>query len=166
MQTKRQIAFISEEDRNVRQVLLGKSHPAKLAPTYMGNSVGHWEGDTLVVDTVGFNGLGWLDEKGVPSSNKLHMVERISKSADGTELDWDVTLYDPTYFTRPFRVKRRWAWASGVVQLEYDCEQNAPNEERNMVFENEQLRPICAQKLASGDAPDRVVCSKPTPAKR
>jgi len=162
-QTSQEVVFVSEEDRNVRHILLNQRHPAKLVSSYMGHAIGHWEGNTLVVDTVGYNGLGWLDERGTPLSDQLHVVERISKSADGSELQFEVTITDPKYFTKPFMVRRRWAWASGVRLLDYDCNENPGAANVGMVYENEQFRPVCTMTTGEGVAQSRVRCEKPRP---
>lgn len=161
MQTTQQIAFISEEDRNVWRVFLNQRHPVKLEPSYMGHSVGHWEGNTLVVDTLGYNGFGLLDERGTPHSDQLHLIQRITKSADGTQLDFDVTIVDPKYFSKPVTIKRRWGWGSGVRQLEYNCEETPGTVE--LAYENELFRPVCVMQRGEGEAPSRVQCNAPAP---
>jgi hypothetical protein len=162
-QTSQEVVFVSEEDRNVRHILLNQRHPAKLVSSYMGHSIGHWEDNTLVVDTVGYNGLGWLDERGIPLSDQLHVVEHIRKSADGSELQFEVTITDPKYFTKPFMVKRRWAWASGVRLLDYDCNENPGAANVGMIYENEQFRPVCRMMTGEGGAQSRVRCENPRP---
>jgi hypothetical protein len=66
----------------------------------VGDSIGRWEGSTLVVDTVGFNGYAELDARGQPTSAKLHTLERFTPSADGS-IDIDTTIEDPEYYTQP-----------------------------------------------------------------
>jgi hypothetical protein len=161
MQTAQELIFITEEDRAVRHVDLKQPHPAKLVPTYMGHSAGHWEGNTLVVDTIGYNGLGWLDEKGTPHSDQLEVTERISKSADGSELDFDVTITDPKFYTRPFTVKRRWAWAPAIRPQEYDCEENPGETAEGIAYENELFRPVCVLQQGEGAAPSQIKCAPP-----
>jgi hypothetical protein len=104
----------------------GRKHtPADtLNPTWMGESIGHYEGnDTLVVDTIGFNGKTWLDYVGHPASENLHVVERFSRP-DLMTLKYDVTIEDKTMYTRPwnttFYVKFRPNWDL----LEYVCLEN------------------------------------------
>jgi hypothetical protein len=106
----------------------GRPHPAgdALRPTYLGHSVGHWEGDTLVIDSVGFNEKQWLAGN-VPTTEKLHLVERISRPNLRT-LNYEVTVEDPGAFTAPW--SGRWtisqtsasAWISGGEMFEYICQ--------------------------------------------
>src|SRR5690606_31643542 len=72
----------------------GREHPADLQPSYFGHSVGHWEGDTLVVDTVGFNESSWMNRDGLPHTEQMHMVERFTRSSMG-DMDYTVTFDDP-----------------------------------------------------------------------
>src|SRR5690606_7353554 len=66
----------------------GRPHPEDLDPSYGGHSVGHWEGDTLVIDTVGFNERGWIDAYGAPTTSQLHLTERL------TRIDFDTLRYE------------------------------------------------------------------------
>jgi hypothetical protein len=78
----------------------GRAHPANQLPTWMGHSIGKWDGDTLVVDTVGFNDLTWLDTNGHPHSQSLRMVERYRRvNQDSMEIQ--VTFEDPEIYTKP-----------------------------------------------------------------
>ena len=90
----------------VRRIRMNGSHPQTLEPGYVGDSVGRWEGSTLVVDTLGFNGYAELDARGQPTSPQLHTVERFTPSADGNSIDIEVTIEDPEYYTQPFTIKR------------------------------------------------------------
>ncbi len=168
MQTPSKLIFLSEEDRDVRQVLLNKAHPQNLKPTYVGDSVAHWEGSTLVVDTTGYNGYGWIDEWGTPHSDKLHMVQRFTKADGGKTLNIVTTFDDPVYFTKPFTVKKQWQWDSGARQLENDCSENPRTDAaEGMVFENELFRPVCVKAIENGAASAKVACSnKPQAPKR
>lgn len=79
----------------------GRSHPAGLDPTFMGDSIGRWEGDTFVVDSVGFNDRTWLDFYGYPRSDALHLVERY-KRVNATTLSLQFTVDDPKAYTGPW----------------------------------------------------------------
>ncbi len=70
----------------------------------MGESIGHWEGDTLVVETVNFNGRTWIDRRGLPHSEQLRVVEQIRR--DGDSLTIDITVYDPIAYTEPWSARR------------------------------------------------------------
>ena len=82
----------------------GRKLPADPNPTWMGYSIGRWDGDTLVVDTAGFNDRGWLDIEGHPHTDALHITERYHRRDFG-HLDLEMTIDDPKTFTRPFSLK-------------------------------------------------------------
>lgn len=162
LQNDRKIVFIvTDEIRNVRTVYLDAEHPKKLKPTYGGHSVGRWEGNTLVIDTIGYNGRGQMTIGSV-HSDRLHLIERITKSADGKSLEIDAYFEDPEVLAEPVRVTKRWAWVNGQQPLEFDCEEN-PREDNfaEMLFEQEYLRPVCVQHEGKDEEPSRVVCTKP-----
>jgi hypothetical protein len=85
-----------------RTITLNARHPAKRTPTVYGHSVGHWEGDTLVVDSVGFDGSAALDRFGAASSEEMHIVERISLQHDGQVLEVNFRVDDPVVYTQPW----------------------------------------------------------------
>jgi hypothetical protein len=78
----------------------GRGHPADPVPTWWGHSIGWWEGDTLVVDTSGYNDKFWFDSRGTPHSDQLHTIERFTRINYGTLIN-DFTLDDPGAFSRP-----------------------------------------------------------------
>jgi hypothetical protein len=82
----------------------GRKLPADPNPTWMGYSVGHWEGDAMVIDTAGFNDRGWLDIEGHPHTEALHITERFRRRDFG-HMDLEMTIDDPKTFTRPFSLK-------------------------------------------------------------
>ena len=83
----------------------GRPHPKGNEPSFLGDAVGHWEGDTLVVETVNFNGQAWLTDNGAFSTKDLRVVERIRRTPD--TLEWTATAYDPAVLTQPWEVPRR-----------------------------------------------------------
>lgn len=94
-----------EGDHTVRRVYLdGRGHPSNWKPTPMGHSVGHYDGDTLVVDTVGISENSWLDSQGHPQSEALHLVEHI-RAVDGNSLEVVVTVDDPQAYKKPWTKK-------------------------------------------------------------
>ena len=103
----------------------GREHPKgdKLNPTYLGHSVGHWEGDTLVVDVVGFNDRTWLDAAGHPHTEQLHVIERYTR-LDTNTLHYEATIDDPGAYTKPWIVGWKVAWQAGWDPLEYICQEN------------------------------------------
>jgi hypothetical protein len=82
----------------------GRTHPDNLVPTWVGHSIGRWEGDTLVVDTAGFNDKFWFDRRGTPHTEQLHIIERYTRLNYGT-LANEVTLEDPGALSRPVNLK-------------------------------------------------------------
>jgi hypothetical protein len=162
LQNDSKVVFIvTDEIRNVRQVHLAAAHPATVVPSYGGHSIAHWEKNTLVVDTIGYNGRGEM--AGITHSAQMHLVERISKSADGTVLTIDATFEDPAVLSKVVNVKKEWAMVNGQQPLEFDCEEN-PREDNfaDMLFLEEYLRPICIQHETQESGPSKVVCEKPT----
>ena len=117
--------FFHYEYYHTRQVVLGRKHPPleELDPTWLGHSIGWWEGDTLVVDTIGFNDKGWLDSRGHPVSEKLHLVERYTRSNLGT-MDMEFTIDDPGSYAKPFTVRRTARLMPGEELREYICAEN------------------------------------------
>jgi hypothetical protein len=94
------VIMLFEYDHFVRHIYTdGRQHPKDLAPTWMGDSIGRWEGSTLVVDTVGFNDKTWLDYVGHPHSDALHVVERMRRVNHDT-LAIDITITDPKAYTK------------------------------------------------------------------
>jgi len=103
----------------------GRPHPEgdALNPTYLGHSVGRWDGDTLVVDIVGFNEGTWIDYYGHPHTDLLHVVERISRP-DKRTLRYEATLDDPGAYTRPWTVGWNLTWNPTGELAEYICQEN------------------------------------------
>ena len=100
----------------------GRSHPAKLAPTFYGHSIGHWDGETLVVDTVGFNEDFWMDRGMLPHTSQLHTIERFTRTAFDT-LRYEVTIDDPGAYTAPFSGRMDLKWEDGTELVEYVCQE-------------------------------------------
>lgn len=98
-----------ERDHQVRHVYLNVPHSKNPKPSWYGESVGTYEnGDTLVVDTVGFNAKAFLDRYGSPYSQKLHMIERYKVSPDGKAMQVDVTYDDPVMYKQPWHALIRY----------------------------------------------------------
>jgi hypothetical protein len=114
-------------NRNWRMIYTD-GRPASLASeavlTYYGNSVGHWEGDTLVVDSAGYNEGFWFSKGGLPHTEALHLIERFTRSDLGT-LRYEVTIDDPRAYTRNWTGAWTMQWVSGQEIQEYFCEENA-----------------------------------------
>ena len=104
----------------------GRGHPEDVAeyPYFMGHSVGRWEGDTLVVDTMGIDERSWLDTAGHEHSAQLRLTERFLKTGADT-IQWTVTYDDPIYFTRPWSITRTFTRGKpGDRLLPYTCNEN------------------------------------------
>jgi hypothetical protein len=99
----------------------GRDLPKDPNPTWLGYSAGHWEGDTLVVTTAGFNDKSWLDVEGHPHTEALRITERFRRRDFG-HMDLDVTIDDPKTFTRPFSLKIPKTFAADTELLETVCE--------------------------------------------
>ena len=107
VQTPALLVMLFEDDTpSHRQVFLdGRGHPKDPNPNWMGHSIGHWEGDTLVVDTVGFNDESWLDNIGHPHTEMLHITERLHR-VDLGHLEIEFTIEDPGTYSKPWVIKR------------------------------------------------------------
>lgn len=125
--TGNQMTWVHEVNRNMRWIYLNEKHPANLPKTYLGHSVAHWEGDTLVIDTVALNDKTRIDEEGITHSDQLHVVERIRKIEGGRQLEDLITITDPVMFTAPWTTKRVFHWRPDVRVMEYACEENNRN---------------------------------------
>jgi hypothetical protein len=101
----------------------GREHPANLRPSYFGHSVGHWEGDTLVVDSIGYNESSWISRDGLPSTDQLHLLERFTRVNFDT-LDYSVTIDDPGAYTAPWTSGYTVGWNAGEELFEYVCQEN------------------------------------------
>ena len=162
LQSPSEITLLLEEPRMVRRIRINGTHPRRLVPSYLGDSVGRWEGDTLVVDTIGYNGDFELDAFALPTSRKLHTIERLTKSADGKRVDVQVTIIDPDHYSAPFTVKRGWKVSGQRHQLEYDCMENPRVEEfANAYFIKDLYRPTCMRYEGEGQDQSRVLCRRP-----
>jgi Carboxypeptidase regulatory-like domain len=118
------ILFLEEEVPGYRQVFLdGRAHPKDLDPTWYGHAIGRWDGDTLVIDTVGFNDERWLSTRGQPMTSQLHLVERYRRPDLG-HLEIETTVDDPGAYAKPWTVKRVADLAPSLEIQEYICENN------------------------------------------
>jgi hypothetical protein len=124
IQTPKEVIELFEYDHIVRHIYIdGRKHPADVKPSYNGHSIGHWEGDTLVVDTIGLNGKNWLDRVGHPESAQMHILERISRVDDKT-LQVDLKFDDAKSYTKPWTAQIRFLLHPDWDILEHICEDN------------------------------------------
>jgi hypothetical protein len=123
IQTPGRVMMVFEYDHLIRQIYTdGREHRMDLAPSWMGDATGHWEGDTLVVETVNFNDKTWIDRRGVPHSEELRVVERIRRIDEGS-LDIDITIEDPIAFTTTWTGRRHYRTVDWDVE-EFICMDN------------------------------------------
>jgi hypothetical protein len=124
MQTPTELVLLHEVHHSIRVVYLNEQHPKDLDPTYLGHSIGHWEGATLVVDTVGLNDKTVIDRNGITHSEALHVIERLSL-ADGGKLLRDlITVDDPKTFTKPWSYTIEYNRRPDLRLMEYVCDNN------------------------------------------
>jgi hypothetical protein len=108
VQTPKEVVLIWAEDHQVRHVYLNQPHSAHVAPSWFGESVGRYEGDTLVVDTIGMNGKTFIDNYRTPHTDKLHVVERFRMIDGGKTLEAKVHVEDEGAFTTPWDAMQRY----------------------------------------------------------
>ena len=123
----RVLILLGGGDRNWRAIYTDgrpQGEAAEVVRSYYGNSVGHWEKDTLVVDSIGYNEKFWLASGGLPSTEALHLTERFTRS-DLNTLKYEVTVDDPRTYTRPWTGGWTVQWVPGEEIQEYFCEENA-----------------------------------------
>ena len=99
-----------------------RAHPADWSPTWMGHSIGTWDGDTLVIDSVGFNDKTWFHND-MPHTERLHVIERYRR-LDLGRLEVEVTYDDPGTLTKPWSSRFIWELVPGEEIQEYVCENN------------------------------------------
>ncbi len=128
VQTPKEIVILYESFRAWRRIPINDKlqHPDDLTPTWMGDSVGRWEGDTFVVDVVGFNDKTWIAGTGTVHSEQMHVVERYTLNDDGS-LSWTATVEDPVVLTKPFVTGATLRAPIGVRVEEYECIENNPD---------------------------------------
>jgi len=125
VQTPKKTVILYEVMRAFRIIPTDRDHPKDLDPSYMGDSVGHWEGDTYVVDVTGFNDRTWLDGAGHFHSDALHVVERYTRTPQDT-IHYEVTAEDPNVLTKPWKVvdaQLRHPPREDRI-MEYECDNN------------------------------------------
>jgi len=120
IQTQDKVMMVWQMDHQVRHVYLNVPHSADPKPSWYGESVGHYEGDTLVVDTIGQNTKTFVDNFRTPHSDKLHVIERYRLVEGGKTLEAQVTIEDPATFIQPLQVVHRWRRVQGPM-IESTC---------------------------------------------
>ena len=122
IQTPGLVVMLFESYHSYRQIFTdGRPLPRDPDPAWFGYSVGKWEGDTLVVDTVGINEKTWLDDDGHPHSDALHVIERFRRPDFG-HMEVQVTIDDSKAYTKPWTVTIRWEFVPDTELLDWVCE--------------------------------------------
>ena len=117
------VMIVHENQSALRQIYMNRKHREDLYPTYSGDAIGRYEGDTLVVDTIGFNDKTWVDFNGFPHSEAMHVIERIRRVDHDTLVD-DFTIEDPMAFTKPITTQQVYKLKPGWEVEEYVCTEN------------------------------------------
>ncbi|HLH33011.1 MAG TPA: hypothetical protein VKY31_17550 [Terriglobia bacterium] len=113
-----------ESRTTFRQIFTdGRPLPKVEWPTWGGYSVGRWEGDTFVVETVGFNGKTWLDQAGHPATDAMHLTERFTRKDFG-HMELETIIDDPKVYSRPWSTFAQFTYKADTELLEYICEEN------------------------------------------
>jgi hypothetical protein len=122
--TKDDLIVMYEANQGLRQIFTdGRSLPEGPNPQWEGYSVGRWDGDTLVVESLGFRDEGWLDVNGSPFTNALRLTERYRRVNYG-RIEIDVTINDPKAYTQPFTLRVNWRLEPAQQLIEFICQEN------------------------------------------
>jgi hypothetical protein len=122
--TDRMYLFQTGGAHSYRVVYLdGRTHPARVEPGAFGHSIGWWEGDTLVIDTVGMDESAWFERWALPHTDRLHTIERVTRP-DLDTLKYELTVDDPGAYTARWTSGYTLRWTPGLETFEYICQQN------------------------------------------
>ena len=122
VQNARQVVFLFEQNNWFHVVPFASAHRPDLEPTWFGDSIAGWDGDTLVIDTIGFNGYTRLDTRGNPHGDRLHVVQRLTRVDEG-HIRFLITIDDPVFYAKPWTNERMFTLSNGGL-IEYSCEEN------------------------------------------
>ncbi len=128
-----QVTILAEEPNFFRIIRLNRKHTADPDPNFLGESIGHWEGDTLVVDTIGLSDKTTIDAAGMPHSEDLHVIERFRRT-DKNTLEVLITIDDPKTFTSTWTAVTHFSFQPNRDVMEYICTNN-----RNIADGNRQI---------------------------
>ena len=124
LQTPKQVSMIWMQNHQVRRIYLDEPHSADVTPSWYGESVGHYEGDSLVVDTIGISDKSYVDNYQTPHTDQLHVVERFHFIDDGKTLEVNVHVEDPGAFTMPWNAIQRYRRTNSGPLGEAVCAEN------------------------------------------
>jgi len=143
LQTPKEVVIVNELNAQFRHIYLDVPHSPQVKPSWYGESVGHYEGDELVVDTIGLNDKTFVDNYRTPHTDQIHVVERFKMIEGGRTLQATVSVDDPGAFTMPWSATQRWRRVSDRLMTESMCAEN------NFDFFNYEVVP-----LPQADKPD------------
>jgi hypothetical protein len=124
VQTPKEVLILFEGDQQVRRVYLDVPHSKNPKPSWYGESVGHYEGDTLVIDTIGLNAKTVVDNYRTPHTEKLHVTERWKMVDEGKNIEVAMTIEDPDTYNQPWQAVRRFRREQGTLTEEVCAENN------------------------------------------
>jgi hypothetical protein len=124
LQTAKDVRMVWMQDHQIRDVRLDAQHPADVKPSWYGDSVGHYEGDTLVVDTVGITTKAYVDNYQTPHTEALHVIERYRLIDGGNTLEVNIHVKDPGAFTTPWNAIQRYRKVNRGPLSEMACAEN------------------------------------------
>ena len=136
VQTPQKVTIIDELDHQVRHIYLNVQHSKNVKPSWYGESIGHYEGDELVIDTIGLNDKAPVDNYGTPHTTSIHVVERLRLVEGGRILQATVTVTDPGAFNAAWTAVQRWKRGQARALEEDECAEN------NFSFLNYEVVPI------------------------
>jgi hypothetical protein len=136
IQTPKEILIVHQQDQQIRHIYLNVPHSAHPEPSWNGESVGHYEGDELVVDTIGFNDKTFVDNYRTPHTGQMHVIERFRLIEGGKILQDRLTVEDPGAFNMKWSAAQRWQRSNRGPLEEISCAEN------NEAFYNYDVRPI------------------------
>ncbi len=122
LQTPKVVYILLEYDQTTRRIYLNSKHPPDPDPTWLGHSIGWWEGKTLVVETIGQNPDTWLDMRGHLHSDKMKLIERFTRSDDGKSLTYQIIIDDPTMYSKPWGLTKTHQLRPDMTINEFICE--------------------------------------------
>jgi hypothetical protein len=123
VQTPTQIIMLYEYMNVFRVIPFASKHPDDIIPSYLGNAIARWEGDTLVVDSIGYNDQTWLAGTGTFHTDALHTVERFTR-VDKDRINYEITMEDPNVLTKPWTLQSSLMLREGTRLEEYTCAEN------------------------------------------
>ena len=121
-----EVTFLYQSDHQSRHIYLNVPHSAKVKSSWYGESVGHYEGDTLVVDTIGITPKAPVNYYWTPHTDQIHVIERYRRIDDGKTLEVTFTVEDPGAFTMPWTASQRYRKLDNTRMEEYVCAEGEP----------------------------------------